>query len=238
MRAPRTQRVYLRLASACAWLALSLASVAATPSSSAAQAKKSHAAATASPAGPSDEVARGLFQAGKAAYEAGNYTDALSFFEQAHDRSGRPELLFNIGQAADRLRQDDKAIEALRAYVAQLPNAANRAEVEARIRALEHAIEERNSAAPAAAAEASPSPELVPSPEQTAQRAAPAGTELAAPQTEAAASKPVTKQWWFWTGIGAVVLGGTAVALAVALGGDDAGHAPYYEGNGGSLQGP
>lgn len=71
-----------------------------------------------------DEVARGLFQAGKAAYQGGKYEDALSFLEQAHARSGRPELLFNIGQAADRLRQDEKALEVFRAYLTQVPSAA------------------------------------------------------------------------------------------------------------------
>lgn len=80
-----------------------------------------------------DEVARGLFQAGKAAYEGGNYAEAVNFFEQAHVRSRRPQLLFNIGQAADRARQDEKAVISFRAYLEQVPDATNRAEVEARV---------------------------------------------------------------------------------------------------------
>jgi tetratricopeptide (TPR) repeat protein len=235
----------MRVAMVLAWLVLSLAWGATLPQASSAQTKKGSAPASASApvpaAGASDEVARGLFQAGKAAYEAGNYSDALSFFQQAHARSGRPELLFNIGQAADRLRRDEQAIEALRAYLTQLPDAPNRVEVQARIRALEHALQERSSAAATSSdpgATAAPAP--VPTPRETAAQAAaddaqpPTGLE----GSDASASKPVTKQWWFWTGIGAVVVGGTAVALAVALGGDDAGREPFYEGNGGSLQGP
>jgi tetratricopeptide (TPR) repeat protein len=223
-----------------AWLAWLLALlIVASAAPVAAQKKKPEAKAESS-ASSSDEVARGLFQAGKAAYEAGNYADALDFFEQAHQRSGRPELLFNIGQAADRLRQDDKAIEALRAYVTQLPDAANRGEVEARIRALEAARTERKNAE--AVAPVTPQPTAaaaVPTPEETAQQAAaPESSDVTSTEGEPAASKPVTKQWWFWTGIGAVVVGGTAVALAVALGADDGGREPYYEGNGGSLQGP
>lgn len=85
-------------------------------------------------------------------------------------------------------------------------------------------------------APAAPAPAL-PTPEQTAQQA-PATANGEAVTTGDEPSKPVTQRWWFWTGIGAVVVGGTAVALAVALGGDSAGRAPYYEGNGGSLQGP
>jgi tetratricopeptide (TPR) repeat protein len=216
----------------------SLALIVASAAPVAAQKKKPEAKAESS-ASSSDEVARGLFQAGKAAYEAGNYADALDFFEQAHERSGRPELLFNIGQAADRLRQDGKAIEALRAYVTQLPNAANRVEVEARIRALEAAQTERKNAEALAPVTPEPAAAAVPTPEETAQQAPAAeDNEIGATEGEPAASKPVTKQWWFWTGIGAVVVGGTAVALAVALGGDDGGREPYYEGNGGSLQGP
>jgi tetratricopeptide (TPR) repeat protein len=233
---------------ALAWLVLSFSCEAVLPRSSWAQPKKSSAPAAApaaasessGAAGGSDEVARGLFQAGKAAYEAGNYSEALGFFQQAHARSGRPELLFNIGQAADRLRQDEKAIEALRAYLAQLPDAPNRVEVEARIRALEHALEERQRAVAASAAgTTAPAPTPVPTPEQTAERAAADSPDAAAlARADASESEPVTKQWWFWTGLGAVVIGGTAVAFAVALGGEDASREPYYEGNGGSLQGP
>lgn len=182
---------------------------------------------------PNDEVARGLFQAGKAAYEAGSYDEALDLFEQAYARSGRPGLLFNIGQVADRLRQDEKALSAFRSYLEQVPDAENRVEVESRIAALERAEAQRKSAAAAAAPP-------VPTPEQTAQQApaAPAAEGAARTQSEeAAADEPVTKQWWFWTGVGAVVLGGTAVALALALGGDAGTQAPY-EGSAGSLKGP
>lgn len=220
----------MRGVAAFGWLVLSLLCALAWPERGGAQA----AART----DASDEVARGLFQAGKAAYEAGNYADALSFFEQAHARSGRPQLLFNVGQAADRLRQDDKALEAFRAYLAALPDAPNRGEVEARIRALERAVAERKSSMVIAPVPAEPV--AAPTPADTAAHAAavePPNDDggLTRAPTE---SKPVTQRWWFWTGVGAVVLGGTAVALAVALGGDDSRTAPYYEGNGGSLQGP
>jgi hypothetical protein len=58
-----------------------------------------------------------------------------------------------------------------------------------------------------------------------------------APAGATAGDQSVVGKWWFWTGIGAVVLGGTAVALAVALGGDG-GSEPLYEGSAGSLRGP
>jgi tetratricopeptide (TPR) repeat protein len=181
-----------------------------------------------------DEVARGLFQAGKAAYQAGKYADALDFFEQAHARSGRPALLFNIAQSAERVRQDQKALEMFRAYLTQVPDAENRVEVEARIKQLEQWVAEQNKEAAPVAPIA-----VAPTPAETAEQA-PASPPNDPAYTESNSSDgaPVTEKWWFWTGIGAVVVGGTAVALAVALGGDETEREPIYEGNGGSLKGP
>jgi tetratricopeptide (TPR) repeat protein len=90
-----------------------------------------------------DEMARGLFQAGRAAYNAGRYEEALGYFRQAYDRSPRPELLFNIGQSADRLRMDDLALDSFRRYLAELPRAENREQVQNRVRALERVVAER-----------------------------------------------------------------------------------------------
>jgi tetratricopeptide (TPR) repeat protein len=181
-----------------------------------------------------DEVARGLFQAGKAAYQAGKYADALTFFEQAHARSGRPALLFNIAQSAERVRQDQKALEMFRAYLTQVPDAPNRVEVEARIRQLEQWVAEQNKEAAPVAPIA-----VAPTPAETAEQApARPQNDPAYTEGDAEQSAPVTEKWWFWTGIGAVVVGGTAAALAVALGGDETEREPFYEGNGGSLQGP
>jgi tetratricopeptide (TPR) repeat protein len=86
-----------------------------------------------------DDVAHGLYQAGKSAYEAGRFKEALQFFEQAYQHSPRPAFLFNIGQVADRMRQDDKALTSFKAYLDQVPAAQNRAEVEQRVDALEEA---------------------------------------------------------------------------------------------------
>jgi cell division septation protein DedD len=145
-------------------------------------------------------------------------------------------MLFNIGQVADRLRQDEKALSAFRSYLEQVPDAGNRAEVEARIAALERAEAERK----AAAAPATAPPVAPPTPEQTAvqsQEAQPTDAP-AFTQTDEPASTPVTKKWWFWTSLGVVVAGGTALALAVALGGDDGGSEPPYQGTAGSFKGP
>jgi tetratricopeptide (TPR) repeat protein len=174
----------------------------------------SHARAQDKSARGRDETARGLFQAGKAAFASGNYEDALQYFEQSYARSGRPQLQYYIGLAADRLRQDDKTLAAFRAYLEQVPSADNREEVEGRIRALEKAQAERN-AAPASA----PAPEQVARASEDdhgARAVDPAATD------DAPAAKPVTQRWWFWAGLGAVVIGGVIAAVAVSGGGERA----------------
>jgi tetratricopeptide (TPR) repeat protein len=180
-----------------------------------------------------DEVARGLFQAGKAAYENGKYEEALQLFEQAHARSGRPQLLFNIGQTAERLRQDQKALEVFRAYLTQVPDAPNRLEVEARIKQLEQWVAGRNR-------DSGPIPALAiaPTPSETAKRSQPGTDDPAYTESDQPQDEAVTSKWWFWTGLGTIVAGGTAVALAVALSGEDVEQTPLYQGNGGSLTGP
>jgi len=161
-----------------------------------------------------DELARNLFQAGKTAYESGNYEDALRYFEDAHARSHRPQLLYNIGQAADRLRNDQKALASFRAYLAALPDADNRAEVENRIRALERTRE-------------------APTPTETAHAAM--QTDVIAAPAEATASDdtPLTGKWWFWTAIG----GGAAVVLitVIALSSGDTQQGPINSNTGVSV---
>ncbi|MFT5355819.1 MAG: tetratricopeptide (TPR) repeat protein [Polyangiales bacterium] len=98
--------------------------------------------ASAEPAAPSvdDARARGLFEQGAAAYEAGHYDAALGFFEESYALSGRATLLFNMGASADRLRQNEKALENYEAYIAAVPEARNAPEVSSRVRVLREDI--------------------------------------------------------------------------------------------------
>jgi len=90
-----------------------------------------------------EDEARGLFDAGLASYEAGRFDDALGYFRRAYELSHRPLLLFNVGQCYDRLRHDEQAIATFEQYLSELPNADNRVQVEARIRALREGIARR-----------------------------------------------------------------------------------------------
>jgi tetratricopeptide (TPR) repeat protein len=89
-----------------------------------------------------DAEARALFDAGRAAFSAGRFEEALAHFRRSLELSGRAELHYNVGISADRLRRDEEALEAFRRYVAEVPGAENREEVEARIAILERELAE------------------------------------------------------------------------------------------------
>src|SRR5690349_4481418 len=57
-----------------------------------------------------DAHARDLFEQGRVAYQEARYDVALDLFTQSYALSKRPQLLNNIGQAADRLRMDAEAL--------------------------------------------------------------------------------------------------------------------------------
>lgn len=84
-------------------------------------------------AGTRDAEARALFEAGVLAFDDERYEDALGHFRRAYELSGRPALLHNVGLAAERAGREADALDAFEAYLRAVPDAANRAEVEARI---------------------------------------------------------------------------------------------------------
>jgi len=88
-----------------------------------------------------DKKARDLFEKGRAAWDEGRFREAWEHWHHSYRLSRRPELLYNVGQAADRLRMDREALEAFRLYLEKNPNASNRKEVENRIRILEREVD-------------------------------------------------------------------------------------------------
>jgi hypothetical protein len=88
-----------------------------------------------------DQKARERFLKGRAAFSEGEYRTAWDEFHAAYLLSKRPELLYNIGQTADRLRMDREALKSFRLYLKKLPDAQNRKEVEARIKVIEDRLE-------------------------------------------------------------------------------------------------
>lgn len=179
------------------WVGLALIAALAVPAAASAQGPRE----ALTPA--QQEEARGLFEAGTAAFAAGRYESALDYFERAYELTGLPELLYNIGQSADRLRRDERALEAFRGYLEATPEAEDRAAVEARIAALERTVAERRADAEARALA-----------EEEARRArgepAPRGDGAPAP---AAAPDPAG---WFVAGAGALAAIAGVALLALA----------------------
>jgi len=159
---------------------------------------------------PSDMEARNLFQAGQLAFEDGRFADALDAFQRAHELSQRPALLYNIGLAADRLREDELALDAFQRFVAAMPDAPERSRVEARIAAIRQAIARREALSPQQVAQAS----------MTAPTQAPPPADIEA--------RPVWKSWWLWTAVGVVAAG---TVLSVVLATRDPGVEPPLEGD-------
>jgi tetratricopeptide (TPR) repeat protein len=87
-----------------------------------------------------DEEARSLFESGRAAFAQGRYEVALGRFREAYELSGRAELLYNVAQCADRLRRDEEAIEAFERFSIAVPDAPERAQVEARLEVLRRQV--------------------------------------------------------------------------------------------------
>jgi tetratricopeptide (TPR) repeat protein len=142
--------------------------------------------------------ARTAFAAGRDAYARGDDKQALDAFSLAYEQSGRAELLYDIGVVCDRLREDQRAIDAFRAFVEQLPQAPEAELARRRIERLEQGLRERGKPESSlVAVEASSGTE----PAHAARELAPPPT-LTAPRTlivlgaALAGASIGTAQWW------------------------------------------
>lgn len=148
------------------------------------------------------EEAASAFHAGEAAYRAGRFPEALTYFERAYELTHEPDVLYNIATVQDRLRRDEDALGSYRAYLEAVPDTDGRANIEARIHALEAAIGAHQTAAPLPAEPTvalQPDPDPAPSPP----------VEPSPPPSSDPGAGP-----WVLVGVGAVV----AVAGGVLLG--------------------
>ncbi len=136
----------LRRASRWGSATLLVLSLLGRPGSAGAQAPRDGAERT-DRAGAQDEAsatARRLFEEGRSAYEAGDYELAVERFEQAlelvRDVQVRVLMLLNIGQAYDRLRMDEEALDAYEQYARLMPEGPRIDFVRKRIRTLRRAL--------------------------------------------------------------------------------------------------
>jgi tetratricopeptide (TPR) repeat protein len=90
-----------------------------------------------------DQEARQHFTLGKALYDAGRVEDAAREFDEAYKLSKRPQLLYNLYVAHRDASNLQGAIDALRAYLEQVPEAPDRVNLRARLRSMEQNAAER-----------------------------------------------------------------------------------------------
>ena len=86
-----------------------------------------------------DEVRREV-ELAREHYANGRDKEALTAFEHAYKASKRPQLLYNIGVVADRMRADGRAIRAYEAFIAALPDAPEAAVAQVRSESLREAL--------------------------------------------------------------------------------------------------
>ena len=171
--------------------------------------------------------ARKEFKLGKKEAELAHFQKAIDHFEKAYSYERVPALLFNIGQCHRYLKDYDRALYFFEEYLREDPKAEDRRVVEDEIAEIKRLRE-------AAIAEATPPPSdeapVTPPPATTtrveptpppASAVAPEDERLAIALSErapppAAAEQPIYKRWWFWAGVGAVVVAGTVTALVLS----------------------
>lgn len=98
------------------------------------------------PASPEDDKkakAKAAYEKGLGHYNLGEFDQAIEAFREAYALSSAPGLLFNIAQS-HRLKKDyEQASYFYRTYLRLKPDAANRADVEARLEEMDKLIEEQ-----------------------------------------------------------------------------------------------
>lgn len=167
---------------------------------------------------------------GKRALAQGRHADALRDFEQALASLARPSINYYIGDAAARMGDDARAAKALRAYLAAVPYAPDRAAVEERIAVHERKLGPADRAA--LAAPAAHAGDLSPN-------AAARASNDAEPDPGTGQGAQVDEEssgglWWLWTGVGVAVVA-TIVAAVVVTSSDDPVQSPRRGDVGGTI---
>lgn len=159
-------------------------------------------------AGPKDEAKLHSRKAQKA-YQVGKFAEAIGEYTQAYDLSGMPIFLFNIGQCYRQLADPEQAAFFYGRYLSAAEQPIPHEEM---VREL---LAEAQAQLEAQKAQMAPPP---PPPAAQPQLSAPPAAVAVerAPPPAKPASRPITKRWWFWAGIGAVAAAGaTAATLAL-----------------------
>jgi tetratricopeptide (TPR) repeat protein len=168
--------------------------------------------------GTADSMARDLYKEGDAAYAEGRYDDALNAFQEAYDLSKRPLLLYNIGNALERLGRLGESADALEKY---LPHAkpGEKKVLEKRIANLRKRAEEKKpEPVPVEPVPTKPEPEA--NPTKPAVEPADKPHERPQPHPESDSGVETTSSptlGWVLLGVGGAAIGTGAVFGSMAL---------------------
>jgi hypothetical protein len=142
----------------------------------------------------------------------GDCVGAIVEYTAAYEKLDDPVVLFNRGECYRRTRNAEDAVADYRAFLDKVPQARNRADIEAKIATL---------APPPAPEEPEPAPPPPPAPVV----AAPVAPEPVAPPVvvrrtaaapdSAADSSGSSSHWWVWAVLGVLVAGGTAAGVVM-----------------------
>ena len=164
------------------------------------------------------------FEAGKAAYNAADYPRAIREFKAAEALRPSPILAYNIGLANEKLGRKRVAVRYFKRYLEGAPAAANRAEVDGRIAALEQQLAAQPQNQPPEQAQDNPPPPMVGDGQPTNAYQQP----TVQPGQDPYAGQPMTTApprtrrnlWWVWmlVGIGAAAVVTAIVVVAVIYG--------------------
>jgi tetratricopeptide (TPR) repeat protein len=166
--------------------------------------------------------ARQKFKEGQAHFAAGRFREAANAYEAAYAAKPLPAFLFNLGQCYRNLDEPARAITYFKAYLLDARNAANRDSIQRTITELEAQMRARGASPPPAPAPtpapsgtppAAENPSVLPTPSSAA--AAEGGATVTASAGQDTGARPIYKRWWFWTGVGVVVV---AAVLGGVLG--------------------
>jgi tetratricopeptide (TPR) repeat protein len=163
-------------------------------------------------------AARQHFEAGRNAYNAGDFPQAIREFKAAEALRPSPILAYNIGLANEKLQRRKVAVRYYRRYLEGAPAAPNRAEVEGRITQLEREIASQPAQQPPEAVNENPPPppgsDPNVQPQTTAQGDPYAGQNSTPPMTSAPPHKKRV-MWWVWLLVG---IGSAVVVTAIIVG--------------------
>ena len=168
----------------------------------------------------SDPLAEGRKHLKKANTLAGegDCAAAIDEYTAAYEKLEDPVVLFNRGECYRRTRDADKAIADYRAFLDKVPQARNRADIEAKIARLAPPPEpiepepkepEPVKPPPAVAAPVTPAPTVEPA-------APPVAVRQPTQTADTAAERGGGTRWWAWGALGVLVVGG-AIAGVVML---------------------